>query len=65
METRYTATVYSNNHIINSLNDNELEKLVIPLLVKLNESISGSYGLIRDNRLGVVVQRYTKTVLDD
>lgn len=62
---RYTATAYTNNHIT-ALNDgSDLWQLTTVLLLHLNESSSGSYGIIIDNNRGVIVQRFCKSVIED
>lgn len=64
MESKYTATVYANEHVINCLDGNDLKKLITTLLINLDDSISGSYGTIKDNTLNKIVQRFRKSVID-
>ena len=64
MECKYTATVYTNNHIINCLDGNDLRSLITSLLLNLGDCLSGSHGTITDNSQGVIVQRYRKSVID-
>lgn len=64
MESKYTATIYANNQIIDSLDGNELRKVIASLLLYLGDCLSGSYGTITDNQLGTVVQQYRKSVIE-
>ncbi|OGO94340.1 MAG: hypothetical protein A3F10_00135 [Coxiella sp. RIFCSPHIGHO2_12_FULL_42_15] len=65
MESKYTATVYNNDHVIKRHVSDDLKKLIVTLLVQLDNCISGSHGIIRDNALGMNIQCYKKAVLED
>lgn len=65
MERKYTATVYTNSHVISSYVGNDLSELIPSLLVLLDNSNSGSYGTIIDNHCGRVIQHFHKRVIDD
>lgn len=66
MENRYTATVYNNDHVIDSQKGNDLSALMASMLVRLDDSNTGSYGTITDNsKGGAIIQQFKKSVIDD
>ena len=65
MESKYTAIVYANDHAFKQQAGNDLSMLVAILMVQLENCLSGSYGVIRDNKLNMVIQRYKKAAIED
>lgn len=65
MESKYTATVYANDHAVKQQVGNDLTTLMATLMVQLEGCLSGSYGVIRDNALNMVIQRYKKAIIED
>lgn len=64
MENKYTATLYCNDTELSKRSGDNFKKVQISLLTLLEESVSGSYGMIVDNHEGTIVRRFCKTVID-
>lgn len=65
MESKYTGIVYNNHHVIKRHFSNDLKCLVPTLLAQLENCISGSYGVIRDNVLDMNIQYHKKAIIED
>ena len=64
MDNKYTATLYCNNQKLITRSGDNFRKIRVSLLVLLEESITGAYGMITDNDDGSIVQKYRKAVID-
>ncbi len=65
MHSKYTAIVFANNFAIQQENSNHLPTLVAKLLAELDSALVGSYGIIHDNTLNMIIQRYNKASIED
>ncbi len=63
-QSKYTASVYYNNELLDRQTDDDYGRIMAKLLNKIEISCTSTYGTIEDNSCGRVVHRCRKTTIE-